>query len=394
MKDLKPKKGLSALMSRFTSKKNNKSELSDDPNAPNNSTPMGIYLYGDVGCGKTMLMDLFYSVIPTHLTKKRIHFHQFMQNIHKMNHQYHLKYGGDFDAIPIISAAISNESNVLCFDEFQVVDVADAMILKRIIDYLLSPAYGTTIFLTSNREPDALYVNGIQRESFIPCIELLKKRNKVIFLDSGTDYRKVEKPISHVYLSPPPGTNLDDPNFQQLAKKHTEDWFDYFRQKHTAEYNIELTVWGRPLIVPKSAGCIVAQYTFQELCGQPLSPGDYLELTRNFTSFIVTDIPFLTINQRDLIRRFINFIDAVYDSHGKMIVTSAAPFKDLFIEDKSGDPDISSKETEDLVKKHGFDEDMAKKAKMFAGDEEKFAFARALSRLHQMSTIDWIEFKH
>jgi len=398
---LKPKTGLTKMFSNIFNKK--RTEFTDDDYE---SIPKGIYLYGDVGCGKTMLMDLFYSTIPDHLPKKRLHFHQFMQNLHKRSHQLKIQHGSsDLDTIPLITAEIAQEATVLCFDEFQVTDVADAMLLRRLITRALRPDHGLVLFATSNRAPDDLYINGIQRESFIPCIQLMKKRTEVIYLNSPTDYRKVPKPISSVYYYPKPGVSYESKHSKVAAQKHIESWYAFFAQDEPVQNDIELTIWGRKLKVPKGSPPNVAQFTFEELCGSPLAAGDYLSLATSFNAFIVTDIPYLSINVRDQVRRFITFLDAVYDNHGRLCVTVAAPFEDLFVEPediKEGSYELKVRdedeqqiddrfEMDELVKTHGFSKKIAKKAQLFALDEEKFAFARALSRLSQMSTQDWVD---
>lgn len=362
----------------------------------------GIYLYGDVGCGKTMLMDLFYSTLPKHLTKTRLHFHQFMQNLHKRSHQLKTQHN---DVIPILAKEIAITSTIICFDEFQVTDVADAMLLRRLLSLLISPDYGVILFATSNRAPDDLYLNGIQRVSFIPCINQIKSQCKVIYLNSPTDYRKIPKPKSSVYYYPPPGVKWELKINKSNCEKQVKQWFKFFNNgSEDFKINQELSIWGRKLVIPKSSSPNVALFSFQQLCGSPKSAGDYLTLATSFHSFIITDIPYLSINHRDQVRRFITFLDAVYDAQGRLAVTSAANFKDLFVEPEdiaSGNYslykrqiDIGKSETfedDELVTKHGFDKSVAKKAAMFANDEEKFAFARALSRLTQMSTKEWIE---
>ncbi|EAZ63676.2 ATPase [Scheffersomyces stipitis CBS 6054] len=405
--DLKPKIGIRKVFGSFFGKGKNNGNT--DVALADENAIKGIYLYGDVGCGKTMLMDLFYSTIPSHLPKKRIHFHQFMQHLHKRSHQLKIEHNhNDLDVIPLLAAEIAQDSTVLCFDEFQVTDVADAMLLRRLLMALLSPDHGVLLFATSNRAPDDLYLNGIQRVSFIPCIQLIKRQCRVIYLNSPTDYRKIPKPVSSVYYFPKPGVKWLSKTNQSNCKKHVEQWYEYFNSENdnqTILENHSLEVWGRSLNVPLSSPPTVAQFTFHDLCGKPMAAGDYLMLANSYQSFIVTDIPYLSIDVRDQVRRFITFLDAVYDAHGRLAVTAAAPFKDLFVEpedlqkgnymlyrrqqDKGGVEETF--EDDELVVKHGFDKSIAKKASMFANDEEKFAFARALSRLQQMSTTDWID---
>ncbi|ESW99691.1 hypothetical protein KL918_001376 [Ogataea parapolymorpha] len=399
IRDLTPKTGLSKVFGSFFRKKKAAPEQAV-------SVPNGIYLYGDVGCGKTMLMDLFYQTVPKHLTKRRVHFHQFMQNLHKRSHELKMKHGGkqDIDVIPLLAWELAQKSTVLCFDEFQVTDVADAMLLRRLLNLVLRPDHGLILFATSNRAPDDLYINGIQRESFIPCIQLIKRTTKVIYLNSPTDYRKVPKPLSSVYYFPKPGIRFDSKASRRQQKEHIDTWYQFFAQGVPPKENVPLRIWGRDLVVPISSPPNVAMFTFDQLCGQPLAAGDYLTLASSYKAFIVTDIPYLSVNVRDRVRRFITFLDAVYDSHGCLAVTAAAPFTDIFVEPEDiGDGDYSlsrttseevedALENDDLVKNHGFDKKVAKKAAMFGTlDEERFAFARALSRLSQMSTQHWID---
>lgn len=390
----------------------NNTEISED-------IPKGIYLYGDVGCGKTMLMDLFYATVPSHLSKKRIHFHQFMQYVHRRSHEILKEQnldelgkakGKDMDPIPFLAAEIARTARLLCFDEFQVTDVADAMILRRLISTLLSKDHGVVLFATSNRPPDELYINGVQRKSFVPCIELIKQRTEVIFLDSPTDYRKIPRPSMSVYYYPEDGLKYSSRECKVIRDTHVKQWYNYFAQEenttkveHEIIKNFELTIWGRQFIVPKCTPPRVAQFTFKELCGNPLAAGDYLALAQNFKSFIVTDIPYLSVYVRDEVRRFITFLDAVYDNGGKLATTGAAEFTSLFVEPEQikndyelaedGNDDVAreSEEEDNLVKCHGFSKEIAKKSHMFALDEERFAFARALSRLTQMSSEDWVE---
>ncbi|KAK1635181.1 AFG1-like ATPase-domain-containing protein [Colletotrichum phormii] len=357
--------------------------------------PRGLYLFGDVGSGKTMLMDLFYDTLPSSVrTKTRIHFHNFMQDVHKRLHKMKMQHGNDVDAVPFMAAQIAAQGNVLCFDEFQCTDVADAMILRRLLEALMS--HGVVLVTTSNRHPDELYKNGIQRESFVPAIKLLKSRLHVINLDSPTDYRKIPRPPSGVYHTP-----LD-----AHATSHAEKWFRFLGDPENPEPHPEVqNVWGREIHVPRVSGRC-AWFTFDELIGKATSAADYLELVRNYDAFVITDCPGMTHNQRDLARRFITFIDAVYESHAKLVLTTEKPLTELFVSraeleeslekqgkkdeagQQGGDPTAATHLLEDLD--HNIDS-IKGMSGLFSGDEEAFAFARALSRLSHMGSKEWVE---
>ncbi|KAI5777802.1 putative mitochondrial ATPase [Geopyxis carbonaria] len=349
--------------------------------------PPGLYLYGDVGSGKTMLMDMFYNTLPTHITSKtRIHFHHFMQDVHKRLHKLKLLHGPDFDAIPFVGADIAAKGAVLCFDEFQCTDVADAMILRRLLECLMS--HGVVMVATSNRHPDELYINGIQRSSFIPCIELLKTTLTVINLDSPTDYRKIPRPPSGVYHHPHSGPE---------AQEHAEKWFRYLGNPEETPGPRKHTIWGRDVKVPKASGK-AAMFHFDDLCGSATSAADYLELCRHYRGFVVTGVPGMDHKSRDLARRFITFIDAVYESRAKLVLTSEVPLTQLFvskddirnsIDDKDGGELDSSMRS--LMDDLGMDMKALKNSSIFTGDEERFAFARALSRLVEMGSVQWVE---
>ncbi|KAL2193618.1 AFG1-like ATPase-domain-containing protein [Corynascus similis CBS 632.67] len=369
--------------------------------------PRGLYLYGDVGCGKTMLMDLFYDTLPQSVrSKTRIHFHNFMQGVHQRLHKMKLQYGSDVDCVPFVAAEIAEQGNVLCFDEFQCTDVADAMILRRLLEALMS--HGVVLVTTSNRHPDELYKNGIQRESFIPAIQLLKSRLHVINLNSNTDYRKIPRPPSGVYHTP-----LD-----AHAASHAEKWFRFLGDPDDPAPRRETQrVWGRDIVVPRVSGRC-AWFTFDELIARPTSAADFLELMRSYDAFIVTEVPGMTFRQRDLARRFITFVDAVYESRAKLVLTTAVPLQELFVsrdemresllarkkekERKGAGAGVSVSEeelgetaVEDQLG-HMMDDlesnvEQLAKSNLFSGDEEAFAFARALSRLSQMGSKEWVE---
>ncbi|KAH8690889.1 putative mitochondrial ATPase [Talaromyces proteolyticus] len=371
----------SSIFSRTNSQQKN--------NLPEN-LPKGLYMYGDVGCGKTMLMDLFYDTMPANIkTKERIHFHNFMQGVHRQLHKIKKDRGSQFDALPMVAADIAESASVLCFDEFQCTDVADAMILRRLLELLMS--HGVVMVTTSNRHPDDLYKNGIQREHFIPCINLLKTDLQVLNLNSDTDYRKIPRPPSGVYHHP-----LD-----QSATQHADKWFEYLGDpQHDPPHAATHEVWGREIQVPVASGR-AARFTFQQLIGRATGAADYLELVRHYDAFVVTDVPGMTLRERDLARRFITFIDAVYESKAKLVLTCAVPLKNIFMSNaelsSSADPTTSDSGTNlpsdmrMLMDDLGLSMSALKSTSIFTGDEERFAFARALSRLAEMGSRQWVE---
>jgi protein AFG1 len=364
------------------------------------SLPKGLYMFGDVGSGKTMLMDLFFDTLPENIhSKTRIHFHNFMQDVHKQLHKMNMQYGNDIDSIPFVAANIAENASVLCFDEFQVTDVADAMILRRLIESLM--AHGTVLVTTSNRHPKDLYKNGIQRESFIPCINLLMEHLRVLNLDSSTDYRKIPRPPSGVYHHP-----LD-----AAAKRHAEHWFRFLGDpEHDPPHKATRQVWGREITIPRASGK-ACWFTFDELMGKATGAADYLELVRSYESFIVTDVPGMNIRSRDLARRFITFVDAVYEGRAKLVLTTAVPLTQLFMSRdeigetlseaaKKGDEGAKAAKEDgmdvndamrSLMDDLGMNMSMLKNSSIFTGDEEAFAFARALSRLSEMGSQEWVE---
>ncbi|KAJ6538495.1 AFG1-like ATPase-domain-containing protein [Mycena vulgaris] len=352
---------------------------SDEPTVPPPTAPKGLYLYGDVGTGKTMLMDLFYSTLPPDIKRKRrVHFHAFMIDVHKRVHHVKATAGDIGDPILPVARDLANEASVLCFDEFQVTDIADAMILRRLLESLLN--FGVVCVMTSNRHPDDLYKNGIQRSSFIPTIELLKSQFEVTDLDSGTDYRRVARAPSSI-------KPYHHPLSSETAKT-MDSIFDSLAEGRQVVRNRKLHIWGRTLLVPASTAN-VAKFTFQELCGSPLSAADYLEITRVFGTVFLLDVCKMGVDRKDLARRFITFIDACYENKTRLFISSEGPIYQAFSDEakSAGASDHMRGVMDDL----GLSHDLVGTSSIFSGEEEIFAFARACSRLVQMESREWAE---
>lgn len=276
------------------------------------SVPRGLYIYGRVGRGKSMLMDAFFATVPT-AKKLRIHFYAFMSDVHQRIHALRAKKG---DPIGPVAKAIAAETRLLCFDEFHVVDIADAMILSRLFTALF--AEGVVVVATSNRAPDALYEGGLQRERFLPFIDLLKEKLDILRLDGPRDYRLARFAGRQVYFTP-----VDDNSYRALERAFA-DLTD--NASAAAE---SLTVLGHAVFVPRAARG-VAWFRFDELCGQALGPADYLALVRRYHTFVVEEIPRLGFEQRNEAKRFNIFVDALYDAHGNLVCSAAVPPQEIY----------------------------------------------------------------
>ncbi len=276
--------------------------------------PRGLYIWGDVGRGKTLLMDMFFEAAPE-AKKRRAHFNSFMVDVHARIHAQRQKAGSD-DPIPPVASSIAEEARLLCFDEFQVTDVADAMILGRLFDRLF--AEGVVVIATSNTPPDRLYEGGLNRQLFAPFIEEIKQRLDVVELNGPTDYRLQRISGLDVYLTPlsPAADAAMDAAWQRLTDSR-------------AGKSVSLTVLGRTLVVPQAARG-VARFTFDELCDRPLAAADYLALAQEFHTLLIDHIPVMTDNMHNVARRFTLLIDTLYDEGVKLICSAAAAPNDLY----------------------------------------------------------------
>jgi cell division protein ZapE len=310
----------------------------------------GVYLWGPVGRGKSMLMDLFFETVPV-AKKRRTHFHVFMGEIHRLIGAWRsgdatarkARFGqhkGD-DPIPAVADVVADGARLLCFDEFQVTDIADAMILGRLFEALFGR--GVTLVATSNRVPDALYKDGINRQLFLPFIADLKTRVEVVSVAGGHDYRLDRLRAAGTWFSP------NDPDNQRSFEALWRDMLG-----NEAEVGETLEVLGRKVHLPHAAGGTV-RASFASLCSVALGPNDYVALAERFHTVFLEDVPKLTPNRREEARRFVILIDALYEARTKLIVLAQA------------DP-------------------MA----LYPQGDGAFEFERTASRLQEMRSADWL----
>ncbi|WP_425050907.1 cell division protein ZapE [Psychromarinibacter sp. S121] len=298
--------------------------------------PKGLYLWGGVGRGKSMLMDLFFGAVPI-AEKRRVHFHAFMQEIHSGMHD--ARGTGVEDTLRPVAEKVADEARLLCFDEMQITDITDAMIVGRLFEILF--ARGVVIVTTSNRVPDDLYKDGLNRALFLPFIELIKQRMEVHHLQSPNDYRQDRLAGSDVYFHPA--------NAEARAEIDRL-WHDLTGGDWEA---LTLTVKGRQVVLPGYSNG-VARAEFWELCGRMLGPADYLAVAEAVRVLILEDIPRLGRSNFNEAKRFVTLIDALYEAKVRLIASAADTPEQLYIE-----------------------------------GEGVFEFERTASRLREMQSADW-----
>ena len=322
-----PEHGLRGWLARFG--------LGDNHGA---DAPVGLYLCGPVGRGKSMLMDLFFAAAPV-ARKRRVHFHAFMLEMHDRIEQERREKTRQ--PIATVARDIAAEATLLCFDEFQVDNIADAMILERLFTALFEA--GIVVVATSNRAPDELYQHGLHRERFLPFIELLKQKLYVLELDSGRDYRLARLVGKKIYHTP-----LDAAAHRALEATFAE------LTDGAAGARTSLVVKGRTLTVPRAAGN-VAWFGFADLCAAPLGAADYLALAERYAAIIVEGIPQLTPERRNEAGRFNVLIDTLYEARTLLVASAEVP-----------------------------------PAKIYPAGDGTFEFQRTVSRLNEMQSADYI----
>ncbi|MEA1650125.1 cell division protein ZapE [Nitrospirillum sp. BR 11164] len=308
LRDYRPAQGQSGWRARFG--------LTRRPDP----APQGLYIYGDVGRGKSMLMDLFFETAPV-LRRRRVHFHAFMQEVHQSLHSLRqrpdLRKNGADESLPELARTIADQAWLLCFDEFHVTDIADAMILGRLFTHLFD--LGVVVVATSNWAPDDLYKDGLQRDLFLPFIALLKEKLDVLHLEGARDYRLARIRGRQVYFDPlgPAATAALEKTFGELTDAQP-----------TATH---LMVQGRTLPVPRQVKG-VAWFTFDELCRQPLGAGDYLAIATHYHTVLLDGVPMLDPSLRNEAKRLMTFIDALYEHKVHLIMAAEAAPGQLYPE--------------------------------------------------------------
>lgn len=299
----------------------------------------GLYVYGEVGRGKTMLMDLFFEALPIE-KKRRVHFNTFMSDVHR---RVAFLRKQNVDApVPKAAQKIADETEVLCFDEFAITDIADAMILARLFDRLF--ARGVTLVATSNVAPDDLYKDGLNRDLFLPFLRELRQNVEILRLDAQADFRLDRLEDRRVYFTG--GDGGLNRLWRSLAAGREER-------------SVAVKVASREIEAPRAIGGM-ARYTFAELCDAPRSAADFAAIGERFHTIFLENVPVMTPRNRETLRRFINLIDVLYDARVRLVVSAAAEPKALFDPRDGG------------------------------ADTEAFAFSRTQSRLYEMRSASYL----
>ncbi|XP_015082993.1 AFG1-like ATPase isoform X1 [Solanum pennellii] len=326
----------------------------------------GLYLYGGVGTGKTMLMDLFFDQLPGNWRKKRIHFHDFMLNVHSRLQ----KHKGVPDPLEVVAGEISDEAILLCLDEFMVTDVADALILNRLFKQLFMN--GAILVATSNRAPDNLYERGLQRDLFLPFIATLKERCVVREIGSAVDYRKLTSAEQGFYFIGKDISSVIKKQFQMLVG-----------DAQPVPQEVEV-VMGRKLQVPLGAnGC--ALFSFEELCDRPLGAADYFGLFKNFHTLALDGVPIFGLHNKTAAYRFVTLVDVMYENRARLLCTAEGSPVELFekIVTISDAQQIAPRTSSRSRKNDDFD--------LCVDNELGFAKDRTISRLTEMNSREYLE---
>ncbi|XP_026405989.1 AFG1-like ATPase isoform X1 [Papaver somniferum] len=326
----------------------------------------GLYLYGGVGTGKTMLMDLFYDQLPSNWRKKRIHFHDFMLTVHSRLQ----KHKGVADPLEVVAGEIADESILLCLDEFMVTDVADALILNRLFKHLFDN--GVILVATSNRAPDSLYECGLQRDLFLPFIATLKERCVSHEIGSAVDYRKLTSAQLGFYFVGKELSAFLKEKFQELIGEHS-----------ASPQEVEV-VMGRKLQVPLGTnGC--AYFPFEYLCDRPLGAADYFGLCKNFHTLALDGVPIFGLHNKTAAYRFVTLVDVMYENKARLLCTAeGTPMELLQKVVTISDAQHMAPRTSSRSKKNDDSE-------LCVDNELGFAKDRTISRLTEMNSKEYLE---